>query len=304
MNRGAPPAETRVTLRRSGCRVLQFGTAVALVFLSVCQAQGLTGDERDVGAQRGSAAGHQTAGTFDRLAGEYRGTSDGDAFVVWVDVSPPVEEGQQAALLLFREQDRPRLEAYVKQIIANPADYYRPVCERTGSDERKGRLNDLYMVWDTQGGLILLHDFQEVRLPPDWEEIEGGDYPPYLRNQEYIVWQEQEYAIRRIRRSAGTGALQSVQLTQTGFFQNFFDNPVINVTRVDNATPAYKLLGSYLKAKFVAWQELDALFAPFQGDTTSPPGLSEAWALLRSNGGQMTRFRSKSDAGRFQKDAK
>lgn len=269
-------------LRRSGCRVLQFGIAVFLVLLTAYQVQGQPGAERVRDAQFTTAAGHQTAGTFDRLAGEYRGTSDDDAFVVWVDVSPPVEEGRQAALLLFREQDRPRLEAYIKQIIANPADQYREVCERAGSGERKGRLNDLYRVWNTQGGLVLLHDFQEVRLPPDWEEIEGGDYPPYLRNQEYIVWQEQEYAIRRIRRSAGTGALQSVQLTQTGFLQNFFDNPVIEVTRVDSATPAFKLLGAYLDAKFVAWQELDALFAPFQGDAASPPSLLEACKLLMS----------------------
>ena len=126
-------------------------------------------------------------------------------------------------------------------------------------------------------------DFQGDPLPPDWEEIEGGDYPPYLRNQEYIVWQEQEYAIRRIRRSVRTGALKSVQLTQTGFIQNFFDNPVIRVKRVDNAPRSFKLLGSYLDAKFAAWQELDALFATFQGDATSPPGLSQACNLLMSN---------------------
>ena len=281
MNRGTMPAKRGV---RRGCnRGLSFGIVVVLACFTISLAQGQCGTERAVEARPRPAADRQTAGTFDRLAGEYRGTSDGDAFVVWVDVSPPVEEGQQAALLLFREQDRPRLEAYIKQIIANPADQYREVCERAGSGERKGRLNDLYRVWNTQGGLVLLHDFQEVRLPPDWEEIEGGDYPPYLRNQEYIVWQEQEYAIRRIRRSAGTGALQSVQLTQTGFLQNFFDNPVIEVTRVDSATPAFKLLGSYLDAKFVAWQELDALFAPFQGDATSPPSLLEACKLLMSN---------------------
>ncbi len=284
MNRGAPPAETRVTLRRSDCRGLTLGIAGSLVFLMACQALAQNNDERDGGAPRGVAAGRQSVGTFDGLAGEYRGTSDGDAFVVWVDVSPPVEEGQQAALLLFRGQYRTRLEAYIKGIIANPADAYRKVCERAGSGERKGRLNDLYRVWNTHGGLALLLDFQGDRLPLDWEEIESQKYSPRLRTEEYIVWQEQEYAIRRIRRSARTGFLQSVQLTQTGFFQNFFDNPVINVTRADNATPAYKLLGSYLKAKFVAWQELDALFAPFQGDATSRPSLLEACKLLMSNG--------------------
>lgn len=269
-------------LKPLGCRGLLFGIAVSLVVLTACQAQGQPGAERARDAQR-TPTDRQTAGTFDRLAGEYRGTSDGDAFVVWVDALPAVDVGQQAALLLFREEDRPRLETYIKQITANPASSYRQVCERAGSGARKGRLNDLYRVWNTQGGLILLLDFQGVRLPPDWEEIEGGGYPPYLRNQEYIVWQGREYMFRRIRRSVGTGALESVQLTQTGFIQNFFDNPVISLTRVDNAPPSFKLLGSYLDAKFAAWQELDALFAPFQGDATLRPGLSEACKLLMSN---------------------
>ena len=100
--------------------VLLFGVTVSLVCLAASLAQGQCGTERAVEARPRPAADRQNAGTFDRLAGEYRGTSDGVAFVVWVDVSPPVEEGQQAALLLFREQDRPRLEAYIKRIIANP----------------------------------------------------------------------------------------------------------------------------------------------------------------------------------------
>ena len=205
-------------------------------------------------------------GRLIALAGEYRGTYDEDTFVIWVDALPAGEEGQQAALLIFREQDRPRLETYIKQIIASPADQYRKVCKRAGSDERKGRLNDLYRVWNTQGGLILLMDgFHRDHLPADWEEIEGQDYPPFLRNHEYIVWREREYAIRRIRRSPGTGALKSVQLTQTGFIQNFFDNPVIGVTRVDDASPSFKLLGSYLENKFAAWEELDASYQPDAG---------------------------------------
>lgn len=176
------------------------------------------------------------------------------------------------------------METYIKQLIANPADQYRKVCERAGPDEQKGRPSDLYRVWNTQGGLALLQDgFHGDRLPPDWEEIEGGDYPPYLRTEEYIVWQEREYAIRRIRRSARTGALESVQLTQTGFIQNFFDNPVIGVTRVDNTSPSFKLLGSYLDAKFAAWEELDALHQPDRGGVPARPGLPDVCKSFMSN---------------------
>ena len=58
---------------------------------------------------------------------------------------------------------------------------------------------------------------------------------------------------------------------------------MISVTRADNAPPSFKLLGTYLDAKFAAWQELDALFALFQGDATSHPSLSEVCKLLMSN---------------------
>ena len=286
MNRGTTliPAETRVMLRRSDFRGLPFGIAVALVCFTVCQAQGQIADERAVDAQRAPVADRQTAGSFDRLAGEYRGTSDGDAFVVWVDALAADEEGQQAALLLFQEQDRPRLETYIKRMIDNPADQYRKVCERAGPDGHKNRLNDLYRVWNTQGGLILLMDgFHRDHLPLGWEEIESQEYPPFLRNQEYIVWQEREYAIRRIRRSAETGDLESVQLTQTGFIQNFFDNPVIGVTRVDDASPSFKLLGSYLDAKFAAWEKLDASYQPDRGGATVLPTLAGVCKTLMSN---------------------
>ena len=276
--------ENGVTLRHSRYRRLQFGIAISLLFLTAGQGNSQPGDERAVDAQRGPAANRQAVGPFDRLTGEYRGTLKGDAFVVWVDALPKVEEGQQAALLLFEERDRPRLETYIKRIIDNPAGYHRKVCERAGADERQGRFNDLYRVWDTQGGLALLQDgFQGDRLPAGWEEIESQKYSPHLRTEEFIVWREREYAIRRIRRSAGTGALESVQLTQTGFIQNFFDNPVISVTQVDNAPPSFKLLGSYLDAKFAAWQKLDALFEPDRVGATVLPSLADACNLLTSH---------------------
>lgn len=278
MNRGKIPAESGVTLRHAGCRGLPCGIAVALVLLTACQPQGQNGDERAAAAQRGPVADRQAVGTLDRLTGEYRGTSQGDAFVVWVDALPAVEAGQQAALLIFREQDRLRLETYIKKIIDNPADYYRKVCEGAESTKYGYHLRDFYKVWNTQGGLALLQDgFRGGRLSPDWEEIEGRASPAHLRNEEYIFWREREYAIRRIRRSARTGALASVQLTQTGFIQNFFDNPVISVTRVDNALPTFKLLGSYLDSKFNAQQELG------RSGTTLPSDLPDVCKPLMSN---------------------
>ena len=257
---------------------MKCGIAVALVCLAACQVNSQPGDERAVGTQRGPAADRQATGTFDRLTGEYRGTHKGNSLVVWVDALAEVEAGQQAALLIFREQDRQRLETYMKRIIDNPADYYRKVCEGAESTKYGYHFRDFYKVWNTQGGLALLQDgFRSGRLPLDWEEIESRKYSAHLRTEEYIVLGEREYAIRRIRRSAKTGALKSAQLTQTGFIQNFFDNPVISVTRVDNAPPSFKLLGSYLDSKFNAQQELG------RSGTTLPSDLPDVCKPLMSN---------------------
>ena len=265
-------------MRHAGCRGLKFLIAISLLFLTAGPANSQPGEELAVDAQRGPVANQQTVGTFDRLTGEYRGTHKGDSLVVWVDALPAVEAGQQAALLLFREQDRLRLESYMTSIIDNPAEYYRKVCKEVDHIEYGYHFPDFYKVWNTQGGLALLQDgFHGGRLPPDWEEIESQEYPPYLRNEEYIVLGEREYAIRRIRRSAKTGALKSAQLTQTGFIQNFFDNPVISVTRVDNAPPSFKLLGSYLDGKFNAQQELG------RSGTTLPSDLPDVCKRLMSN---------------------
>ena len=257
---------------------MKFLIAIALVCLAACQVNSQPGDERAVDAQHRPVADRQTVGTFDRLTGEYRGTHKGDSLVVWLDALAEVEAGQQAALLIFREQDRLRLETYMKRIIDDPTGYYRKVCEGAEFTEYGYHFPDFFRVWNTQGGLILLQDgFRGGRLSPDWEEIEGRDSPAHFRNEEYIVLREREYAIRRIRRSARTGALASVQLTQTGFIQNFFDNPVISVTRVDNAPPAFKLLGSYLDSKFNAQQELG------RSGTTLPSDLPDVCKPLMSN---------------------
>ena len=266
MNHGKSSAENGVMRRR--CRGLTFGIAVALVCLTAGPVQSGRSIEPGRGADR------QTG--FERLMGEYRGMHEGDALIVWVE-TVAVEAIRQAALLIFREQDKSRLETYLKDIIDRPAEYYRKVCDEVERVDNGYRFLDFYKVWDTQGGLILLQDgfqrdrvppaweesllfnprlFQHGRLPHDWEEIEGQAYPVHLRNREYLMLHDREYAIWKIRRSLETGALESVHLTQTGYIQNFFDNPVIGLTRVEHPSPSFKLLGPYLDSKFHALEEL------------------------------------------------
>ena len=228
-------------LIKSGLRVLQSVIAISLLLL--------------VAGQTNS----QSVGAFDGLTGEYRGSRKGDNFIVWIDSSDAVEAGQQAALLLFNEQDRPRLENFLRNIIDNPAEYYRRVCEEANQNEYgRNHFPDYFRVWNTKGGLILLQDGSfGGRLPVDWEKIENRKQPGHIRNEEYISLNGREYAIKNIRRSRKTGDLASVQLTRTGFIQNFFDNPVIKLTRMEQSTPTHKLLGSYLNSKFDAMKRIN-----------------------------------------------
>ena len=151
------------------------------------------------------------------------------------------------------------MENFLRNIIDNPAEYYRRVCEEANQTEYgRNHFPDYFRVWNTKGGLILLQDGSfSGRLPVDWEKIENRKQPGHIRNEEYISLNGREYAIKNIRRSRKTGDLVSVQLTRTGFIQNFFDNPVIKLTRMEQSTPTHKLLGSYLNSKFDAMKRIN-----------------------------------------------
>ena len=236
--------------------MLKFWIAISLLLSTACQTNSRSGDGMPADGQRRPVAVRHVE-TFERLQGEYRGTRKGDSFVVWFYNASTVEEGQQAALLIFHEQDRSRLENFLKKIIDNPAEYYREVCAQADHIEDGYHFPDFYRVWNTQGGLILLQDgLHGSRLPADWEEIKGRAHSSHLYNEEYIFVRQREYAIKKIRRSAKTGALESVQLTRTGFIQNFVDNPVIRLQRVDDPPSTFRLLGPYLDSKYNAQQQL------------------------------------------------
>ena len=235
---------------------LKYCIIISVLISTACQTNSRNSDEIPPDGQRRPVADHQV-GTFDRLQGEYRGSHKGDSFVVWVYNASTVEENQQAALLIFHEEDRLRLESFLKKIINEPAEYYREVCENVDLIEDGYHFPDFYRVWNTQGGLVLLQDgFHGNYLPADWEEIKAQPHFSHLYNEEYILVREREYAIKKIRRSMENGTLKSIQLTRTGFIQNFFDNPLIHLKREDNAAPTFKLLGSYLESKFAARQVL------------------------------------------------
>lgn len=66
--------------------------------------------------------------------------------------------------------------------------------------------------------------------------------------------------VKEVRRDPGAGELTSLQLTQTGFIQNFFDNPGLRLARLETASAGPELLVDYVNAKFAARNALDVAF--------------------------------------------
>ena len=73
--------------------------------------------------------------------------------------------------------------------------------------------------------------------------------------------------VREVRREPASGTLISFRLTQTGFVQNFFDNPKLQLDRTTASADELQLFAEYIKAKFAA---LSALHEGFQPESVSP----------------------------------
>ena len=148
------------------------------------------------------------------------------------------------------------MENFLKNIIDNPAEYYREVCAKADHIEDGYHFPDFYRVGNTQGGLILLQDgLHGSRLPADWEEIKGRAHLSHCTMRSIFCTstgiRDQENPSFRQNRCIGKRSIDSYR-----FIQNFFDNPVIRLQRVDDPPSTFRLLGPYLDSKYNAQQQL------------------------------------------------
>ncbi len=180
-------------------------------------------------------------------AGEYQGTVKRTEITLWATpISGPGEE-QALGLMFF------------------------PSAERQTQVERLRRLTDALLA-PGQDRCALENVFEQVHRPADgpglvlihgdWEqlhELEIKRFPEgyYMGNDEYIFLRDREYMVKELRRDPDTGELRDLRLTQTGFIQNFFDNPRLRLVRVGAATAELELLANYVNAKFTAYNALN-----------------------------------------------
>ena len=116
-------------------------------------------------------------------------------------------------------------------------------------------------------GLVLVHGGWEQQ-----SELELRRFPEgyWMVNDEYIFLREREYMVKEFRRDPDTGELIHLRLTQTGFIQNFLDNPKLRLEKNETATDGVELLADYVNAKFAAHNALNAALEGVPQESVTP----------------------------------
>lgn len=194
------------------------------------------------------------------IAGEYQGTVKRVELTLWAALIPGPEEELGLALLFFpsaeRQAQADRLSSLTEALLASPKNR----CDLENVFERVHHPVD-------GPGLVLIHG--------DWEqlhELEINRFPEgyYIGNDEYIFLRDREYMVKELRRNPDTGELRDLRLTQTGFIQNFFDNPRLRLTRVGTTPAELELLADYVDAKFAAYNAWNRILEGVPQESVQP----------------------------------
>ncbi len=185
-------------------------------------------------------------------AGEYRGVVKRTEMTLWSALltGPGGERG--LAVMFFpsaeRQAQADRLRSLTGALLAPGQDR----CKLEDAFEQVYRPGD-----GVRAGLVLVQGAWEQR-----PALKMRRYPEgyWMINDEYSFLRGREYMVKEIRLDSGTGKLDSLQLTQTGFIQNFFDNPRLRLTRNEAGNADVELLADYVKAKYAARNALNAFF--------------------------------------------
>lgn len=199
-------------------------------------------------------------GGLPAVEGEYRGSVKRTKMTLWASlITGPGEE--RALVLMFfpsaqRQAQVERLRRLTDALLAPGQDR----CDLVKAYDRVYRT--------PQGpGLVMIHG--------DWEQqagLELSRFPQgyWMMNDEYIFLRGREYMVKGVKLDPDTGELKTLRLTQTGFIQNFFDNPKLRLERIETATGELQSLSDYAKAKFAALRALDAALEGVPQDSVPP----------------------------------
>ena len=196
------------------------------------------------------------------IAGEYGGTVKRVEMTLWAASVPGPGREKALALMFFPAEQRQaqagRLRSLTNAFLA--------------SGQRRC---DVVNVFDqvyrpgsgVHPGLVLVHG--------DWHQkpvLKMNRYPGsyWMVNDEYVFLRGQEYMVKEVRRDPDTSELIHLRLTQTGFIQNFLDNPKLRLEKNETATDGVELLVGYVNAKFAAHNALNAALEGVPQESVSP----------------------------------
>ena len=187
---------------------------------------------------------------YSGIKGEYRGTFKKVEMTLWA--APVTGPGAERALALMffpaaqRQTQVDRLMHLTDALLASRQN----ICDMEKVFDQVYRPGP-----DAHAGLVLVHGDWYQKLLLKINRFPGSYW---MVNDEYIFLREREYMVKEFRRDPETGELIDLRLTQTGFIQNFFDNPRLRLARIETASADLELLAGYVNAKFAAHYALNA----------------------------------------------
>ncbi len=194
---------------------------------------------------------------FQELAGEYRGTVKQTQVTVWATSIDLPGGGDAAVLLQFPEAERQALAARLELLAGDQEALYRRACDDARVSEHGYDYYSAFSrIWQSGEALVFIYSGPGRRgfLGSGWRSATAKS--GLLMNDEYMSLRGREYMVRQVKRDPRTGKLSEVQLTQTGFIQNFFDNPKLTLLAADAPAGVLDLIKEYVKAKYAAMESL------------------------------------------------
>ena len=194
---------------------------------------------------------------FQKLAGEYRGTVKQTNVTVWATPIAVPGGGEAAVLMMFPETERHTLLARLELLTGDQEALYRRACDDARITENGYDYNSAFsQIWQSGGALVFIYSGPGQRQPLESGWRSATAKSGLLINEEYMSLRGREYMVRQVERDPRTGGLSEVRLTQTGFLQNFFDNPKLSLVPADAPAAELDLIKEYVNAKYAAMESL------------------------------------------------
>ena len=154
---------------------------------------------------------------------------------------------------MFPETERQALLTRLELLTGDQEALYRRACDDARiSENGYGFYSAFSRIWQSGGALVFIYSGSGRRglLRSGWRSATAKS--GLLMNDEYMSLRGREYMVREVERDPRTGGLSEVRLTQTGFLQNFFDNPKLTLLAADAPAGVLDLLRKYVNAKHAA----------------------------------------------------